>query len=108
MIGALSSVPTSDQVPELMNAVRPDAATDATAEPVSWVAGATTGVPASAAHTSALRGPTIDPGSIIGGNIRVGISRSANNPRAQSRVLASTNCVVVAIVNSPRNSPVSQ
>jgi len=108
IIGSFTSVPTSDHVPELMNAVRPDAETDATAEPVSWVAGATTGVPASAAHAPALSAPTIEPGSIIGGRIRVGISRSANNPLAQSRVLASTNCVVVAIVNSPRSSPVNQ
>ena len=49
MIGAGSSVPSSDQVPELRNAVVPLAETAANAEPVSWLAGATTGVPASAA-----------------------------------------------------------
>ena len=41
-----SSVPSSDQVPELRNAMLPDADTDATADAVSWQAGATTGVPA--------------------------------------------------------------
>jgi hypothetical protein len=45
MIGAGNSVPTSDQVPELMNAVLGAAKTDATAEPVSCDAGVTTGVP---------------------------------------------------------------
>ena len=50
--GAGSSVPSSDHVPELRNAVRPPAKTAATADPVSWHAGATTGVPASAAQTS--------------------------------------------------------
>ena len=33
--GASISVPISDQVPELMNAVDPPAATDTTADPVS-------------------------------------------------------------------------
>ena len=49
------SVPSSDHVPELRNARRAAAATDATADPVSWQAGATTGVPASAAQTDALQ-----------------------------------------------------
>ena len=45
MIGRGTSVPSSDHVPELRNARPPNAGTDATAEPVSWQAGATTGVP---------------------------------------------------------------
>ena len=52
MIGAGTSVPSSDQVPELRNARPPPTFTEATADPVSWHAGATTGVPASAAETS--------------------------------------------------------
>ena len=95
-------------MPELMKAVLRAAKTDATAEPVSCDAGATTGVPASAAQASALSVPRIEPGSMIGGSILVGISRSDNRPRAQSRVLASTNCVVVAMVYSARSSPVNQ
>src|SRR4051812_42121237 len=46
MSGSFNSVPSSDHVPELRNAVLPDAATEATADAVSWHAGATTGVPA--------------------------------------------------------------
>src|SRR6266436_2685246 len=45
MTGSRNSVPSSDQVPELRNAVLPVADTDATADAVSWQAGATTGVP---------------------------------------------------------------
>ena len=46
MTGSSNSVPSSDQVPELRNAALPDADTEATADAVSWQAGATTGVPA--------------------------------------------------------------
>ena len=46
--GSSSSVPTSDQVPELMNAVPSRAVIAATADAVSCEADATTGVPASA------------------------------------------------------------
>ena len=63
--GASSSVPTSDQVPELMNAVPSRAVMAATADAVSCEADAMTGVPASAplpAATSARMGPMIDPG----------------------------------------------
>ena len=45
MTGSRNSVPSSDHVPELRKAVLPDADTDATADAVSWQAGATTGVP---------------------------------------------------------------
>src|ERR1043166_443101 len=44
MTGASNSVPNKDQVPELRNAVPSRAEIAATAEPVSWVAGAITGV----------------------------------------------------------------
>ena len=57
MTGSRTSVPSSDQVPELRNATLPDADTDATADAVSWHAGATTGVPAQAADALACSGP---------------------------------------------------
>src|SRR5215510_13399744 len=55
--GASISVPTSDHVPELMKAVDPPAHTEAIADPVSWHAGATTGVPANADVASARMAP---------------------------------------------------
>ena len=108
MTGASRSVPSSDHVPELRNADVPPANTEATADPVSWQAGATTGVPASAALTSLLTCPTIVPGSTSAGSRRLGISSSCSSPVAQVRVFASTNWVVVAIVYSAASSPVIQ
>src|SRR5690348_8789897 len=72
--GADSSAPSSDHVPELMMALVPDAETAANAEPVSWHAGATTGVPAKAAETDACRGPSMEPGLTNGGRRRTGRS----------------------------------
>ena len=57
MIGCGTSVPSSDQVPELRKARGPKAGTDATADPVSWHDGATTGVPSRAYPTLDLRPP---------------------------------------------------
>src|SRR2546430_8774379 len=57
MTGSRNSVPSSDQVPELRNATFPDAATDATADAVSWQAGAPTGVSPQAAAPPAHTGP---------------------------------------------------
>ena len=108
MTGRATSVPSSDHVPELRKARPPAAATDATAEPVSWHAGATTGVPASASETDRFKGPSTVPGSTIGGSSRVGRSRSCSRSTAQPRRSASTICVVVALVYSARSSPVNQ
>ena len=68
MTGESSSVPSSDHVPELRKAVPSRAEIAATAEPVSWQAGAITVAPASE-EPRAMPGksvPTIDPGSTIG------------------------------------------
>ena len=106
--GAPSSVPSSDHVPELRNARCPSARTAATAEPVSWQAGATTRVPWSDGCASAPMRPTIVPGSTTGGRMRVGTSSICSRSVAHDRVRASMNCVVVALVNSAVMSPVSQ
>ena len=81
MTGAVNSVPSSDQVPELMNAV--------------WRRGEHRGDGRSrvvrrrrddrrarrAPRTpSALSGPSTEPGSIIGGSSRVGISSFGEQP----------------------------
>src|SRR5438445_8072212 len=108
MTGSRNSVPSSDQVPELRNATFPDAETDATADAVSWQAGATTGVPAQAADTLACRVPIIVPGCTSGCSRRVGNPISSSILVAHVRVRASMNCVVVATVYSDVNSPVSQ
>src|SRR4029077_1893009 len=108
MIGAGSSVPSSDQVPELMNAVWPFASTDATADAVSWHAGAITGVPASADETSGLSAPTTVPGWTIVVSSRAGRPTSSIIFVAHVRFAASTNCVVVAFVYSAQRRPVSQ
>src|SRR5207244_8363499 len=66
--GASSSVPTRDHVPELRNAVPSRAEMAATADPVSWVAGAITGVPERADEPEMLGKsfPIGQPGSTIG------------------------------------------
>src|SRR5262249_31950960 len=106
--GASISVPSSDHVPELMNAVDPPAHTDATADPVSWHAGATTGVPACADETSARSLPTTVPGCTISVNTRVGSPISEIIRLAHVCDRASTNCVVVATVYSEQRRPLSQ
>ena len=98
--GLSTSVPRSDQVPELRNATLPDADTDATADAVSWQAGATTGVPSHAAEALAFSGPIIVPGSTSGCRRRVGSPISSSIRVAHVRVRASMNCVVVATVYS--------
>ena len=108
MTGAATSVPSSDQVPELRNAALPWVATAATAEPVSWQAGTTTGVPASAGETSARTEPITAPGSKICGSRRVGRPSASNSSVAQLRVRAFMNWVVVALVYSAPRVPVSQ
>ena len=72
MIGADSSVPSSDHVPELRNAVASPAGTAVKAEPVSWHAGVTIGTPASDGSASLRSGPSTVPGSTISGSSRVG------------------------------------
>src|SRR5204862_3723719 len=72
MMGASISVPSNDQVPELRNAVPSRAAMAATAEPVSWDAGAITGAPHNEEPdaTPAISFPTTVPGSTMGaGNL---------------------------------------
>src|SRR5712691_9653082 len=108
MIGSHNSVPSSDQVPELRNAVLPDADTDATADAVSWQAGATSGVPAHVSDTLAFRAPMIVPGATSGCSRRVGKPISSSILVAHVRVRASTNCVVVATVYSDTSAPLSQ
>src|SRR4029453_18150021 len=74
MIGASTSAPSRDQVPELRKARRGPTATDATADPVSWQAGATTGVPANDELTSFFKWPRRGPDSTRGGSRRGGAS----------------------------------
>src|SRR2546423_931688 len=108
--GASSSVPTSDQVPELMNAVPSRADIAATADPVSCDAGAIIGVPDRRVlgAISGNRAPTRDPGSTIGPGKRDGKPRRSIKSVAQVRETASTICVVVAFVNSHIAFPVIQ
>ena len=87
----------------------PDADTDATADAVSWQAGATTGVPAQARRTrSPAARRSIVPGSTSGCSSRVGSPISSSIRVAHVRVRASMNCVVVATVYSDVSAPVSQ
>src|SRR5499427_6202662 len=108
MSGSFNSVPNSDQVPELRNAVLPDAATEATADAVSWHAGATTGVPAHVESTLAWIAPITVPGSTSGCTSREGSPIRSSMCVAHVRVLASMHCVVVATVYSDASRPVSQ
>src|SRR5580658_6851049 len=98
--GSDTSAPSRDHVPELRNTLSGDIAIAATAEPVSWHAGAITGTPSSVGATSRLSRPISVPGWTIGGNNRDGKPSSSINGSAQPRVFASTICVVVAIVYS--------
>ena len=102
--GARSSMPTSDHVPELMNAHTSAGAagTAATAAAVSCahVARITGGSPAPVGMSSGSIGPSTVPGGTISGH------RSSSSPIAASRstahapVRASTSCVVLAFVAS--------
>src|SRR6516225_10072583 len=88
IIGDGSSVPSSDHVPELKNALREVVATEATAEAVSWHAGAITGVPLSAFVP--VSAPKTDPGSMICVNNLVGSPSFVKSLAVQERVLGST------------------
>ena len=86
-----------------------DAITDATADPVSWHAGATTGVPAHVVDAiGCRRADDRCPASTIGCSNRPGNPISSNKSIAHVRVRASTICVVVAIVYSDTSVPDSQ
>ena len=82
--------------------------TAATALAVSCVAGATTltvsGRPAARA-TAGDSGPNSVPGGTIGPKRRSGRSSRPISSRFQSRVVGSTSCVVVALVNSTASDP---
>src|SRR6185437_11161259 len=107
--GASTSIPTSDHVPELINAVPSRAAIAATADPVSCVAGAITGVSATlAAPTLARSRPTTVPGSTIGAGSEDGRPTRSSSPESHVRVVALTICVVLALVNSQTAFPVIQ
>ena len=105
MIGADSSVPSSDHVPELRNAVASPVGTAVKAEPVSWHAGVTIGTPASDRSASLRSGPSTVPGSTMSGSSRVGMSSSSSSSLAHVRFTASTHCVVVAFVYSAFSVP---
>jgi hypothetical protein len=59
-------VPSNDHVPELRKATGAEALTDATADPVSWHAGATIGVPAPVVDAVGRSVPMTVPASTIG------------------------------------------
>src|SRR5207237_9753949 len=108
--GASSSVPRSDQVPELRKAVPSRAEMAATAEAVSCEAGAMTGLPESE-EVRAMPGnkvPIKAPGSTIGAGSDDGSSRRAINSVAHWRFTGFTMWVVVAFVNAETAFPVSQ
>src|SRR5262249_48333296 len=109
-MGRSTSVPISDQVPELRNAVPSRAEIAATAEPVSCVAGEITGVFAKEVFLITLlcSGPITVPGSTMGASRWLGRSRRSKRSVAHVRVTGLTNWVVVAFVNSQTALPVSQ
>src|SRR5206468_1085081 len=107
--GRGSSAPMSDQVPELMYAQdSPRAGTAATADPVSCVAGATTGTgvtPVSVA-TDGRSGPSTIPGATIVPSIFAGRPNFWTRSYAQVRVIGSSIWLVLASVNSLTLMPV--
>src|SRR5688500_17504734 len=104
MTGERTSAPIRDQVPEEIKADRGVRLTAATAEPVSWQAGAITG-----ASTRELRaGPRWVPGCTISASRCVGIPRRSRSAVAQPPERGSNIWVVVALVNSQQTRPVSQ
>ena len=91
MSGSASSAPITDQVPELIQAKSPRcpppaAGTAATAEPVSWLAGAMigTGPTPSSAARAVCSGPSTVPAGTTSGKMPVGISRAARSGPAQA------------------------
>src|SRR5438128_2505751 len=110
MSGAGSSTPISDQVPELRYAQPevPCAGTAATAEPVSCVAGATTGTgetPVSVA-TAGRSGPSTCPGCTTVPRMFVGRFNALSRSYAQPRAVGSYIWLVVALLNSLTLIPV--
>ena len=84
----------------------PPADTDATADPVSWHAGATTGVPARrGAHVARAAGRRACPARRAAAAAGSECPSSFKQPGRPVRVRASTNCVVVAMVYSARQLP---
>ncbi len=84
--------------------------TAATAEPVSWQAGAMTSTrPAPVPSASCeRRGPRLVPGGTMSGRNPVGMSKDSSRPAAHSPRRGSKNWVVVAMENSLALVPVSQ
>src|SRR5687767_6060816 len=109
--GCGNSAPISDQVPELMYAHdSPRAGTAATAEPVSCVAGATTGTgvtPVSVA-TDLRNGPSTVPGGTTVPSIFVGRPNFWIRSYAQPRLAGSSIWLVLASVNSLTLMPVKK
>ena len=108
MMGASRSMPSSDQVPELRKAVYRFAVMDATADAVSCVAVAMTGVPCSERLTPGSSGPTTEPASISGAGRRDGSPSRSITLVFHARSRGSTSWLVVALVNSHTARPVSQ
>ena len=108
--GASSSIPRSDHVPELKNAVLSRAVMAATADAVSCDAEAITGVPANESNddTPGNNGPITEPGSTSSAGSLDGSPSRSIRFAAHCLVTAFTICVVLAIVNSHRARPVSQ
>ena len=111
MRGASISRPTSDHVPALMK-TDPGCrkGTPATAEPVSWVAAATTTASRrpESSITASLSGASRVPGRTTSGSSRAGTSRRSSRSVAQLPACGSKHCVVVAFVNSEVDTPQSQ
>src|SRR5260221_14564627 len=101
----------SDQVPELRYAQLPSSlgvvGTAATADPVSWEAGATTSIPPNPVwrDTESSNAPTRVPGGTICAKIFVGRLKRLSSLRDQSCFAGSKNWVVVASVNSAARTP---
>ena len=109
--GFLTSVPIMDHVPELIQAKSSTSAgTATTAEPVSWQAGAMTGIEIFPVSGAIFRNrlPRMVPGWVTGPNKWVGMPSASSTGKAQSRLFGSKHCVVVASVNSLVICPHSQ
>ena len=108
--GSSTSRPTSDHVPTLTKTESERRkGTAATAEPVSWVATATTSDPSRcvSSATEAASAPRRVPGSTTSGRSRAGTSSRSTRSLAQPRVRASKHCVVLAFVRSELRTPQS-
>ena len=108
-----TTTPMMDHVPELIQTLSSpgSAGTAATALPVSWHAGAMTGREAMAKSWArdGNRSPMCVPGCTMGLKMPVDMSKSLPTiSHAQSMVRGLKHCVVVALVNSLKCSPVNQ